>query len=138
MTINIDDLTIGQLRALRAQIDAIIQPATAAAGCAVPPAIPVGTKVLVRAHSSGVHLGVLVRHIGQEVVLRTGARRIHRWRGANTLTEIAARGVDSAKSSGYTRVSDESPDVVVLTEAIELLPVSPAAWESICSAGWAS
>lgn len=93
-------------------------------------------KVLVRTYSAGVHVGELESKHGTEVVLRN-SRQIWRWRGANTLREIAVHGIDSAAKSGYSRVSEPAPRVV-LTQAVEILDLSEAAWESVCSAGWAT
>lgn len=95
----------------------------------------IGKKVVVRTYSAGVHVGELRERDGREVLL-ADARRIWRWRGANTINEIATRGIDSAKKSSYTRVSDPSPQNL-LTEAIEIVPMTPQAWELVCSAGWA-
>ena len=132
MSIDIEQLTVGQLKSLRAQIDEILKPPAAQ----TVDKIPLGTKVLVRTYSAGVHVGVLAARDGREVLLRD-TRRIHRWRGANSLSEMSIRGIDSAAKSDYSRVSDAAVENL-LTEAIELLPVTSAAWESICGAGWAS
>lgn len=77
--------------------------------------------VIVRTYSAGVHFGTLRSRDGKEVVL-DGARRIWRWRGANTLSEIATKGLDAANSAIACPV-----DGHVLTEAIEILPCSPEA-----------
>jgi hypothetical protein len=94
----------------------------------------IGKKVVVRTYSAGVHVGTLSEREGKEALL-VDTRRIWRWRGANTINEIATRGIDAA-TSGYTRVS-ESSHQNLLTEAIEIVPMTPQAWESVCSAGWA-
>jgi hypothetical protein len=90
--------------------------------------------VLVRTYSAGVHCGELVSHTGKEVVL-ANARRIWRWRGARTLHELSLHGLQAA-SEGWSRVS-EPISQIVLTEAIEILPVTPVAARSIESCGWA-
>ena len=92
------------------------------------------TIVVVRTYSAGVHFGELVSRKGKEVVLRN-ARRIWRWRGANTLHEVATAGVQPA-SGGWTRVSEPVAEIA-LTEAIEVLACTAAAAKSIASAGWA-
>jgi len=84
-----------------------------------------GQKVIVRTYSAGVHFGTLVSRNGKEVVL-DGARRIWRWRGANTLSEIATKGLDAANSAIACAV-----DGHVLTEAIEILPCSAEAAKQI-------
>ncbi len=60
------------------------------------------------------------------------SRRIWRWYGANTLSEIATAGLDTARS----RVG--APVSIVLTEAIEIIDCTPEAVESIESAKWAA
>ena len=53
--------------------------------------------VLVRTYSAGVHFGYLVSRKGKEVQL-IKSRRIWKWVGAWTLSEIATAGVDITKS----------------------------------------
>jgi len=74
---------------------------------------------LVRTYSAGVHVGELVSREGKEVKLRN-ASIIYRWRGANTLREVATYGVNRAE---YTRISKPVSEVI-LTEAIEIMPVT--------------
>lgn len=93
---------------------------------------------IIRTFSAGVHLGRVLSRKGTEVTLAPGSVRVWRWRGANTLNELAAHGCDSASLSNYTRVSDPSPGPVVLTQAIEILATTPIAAERIRKAGWAS
>lgn len=90
--------------------------------------------VLVRTYSAGVHFGELVSRKGKEIEL-ANARRIWRWRGANSLNEVATVGVESAAESNYTRVS-EPVSSVVLTEAIEVLTMTPSAFARCANAGW--
>lgn len=86
--------------------------------------------VIVRTYSAGVHFGYLVSKEGREVTL-TKSRRIWRWLGANTLSEIAMSGLDSEKS----RVA--VPVDIVLPEAIEIIDCTDAAIKSIEAAAWA-
>lgn len=94
------------------------------------PAISKLKPVLVRTYSAGVHYGYLVKRNGKEVTL-TNSRRLWRWFGAWTLSEIAAAGLDVAKS----KVA--APVEIILTEAIEIIDVTPAAAKIIESATWA-
>jgi hypothetical protein len=87
--------------------------------------------VLVRTYSAGVHFGYLVKRTGKEVQLEK-SRRIWRWFGANTLSEIALSGLDVEKS----RVAN--PVSITLTEAIEIIDVTPKAVKSIEAAKWAA
>ena len=75
-------------------------------------------EVIVRTYSAGVHIGTLVARQGTEVLLRD-ARRLWRWEGAFTLSEVATAGVLRSGS----RISHAVPQIL-LTEAIELIPVS--------------
>lgn len=86
--------------------------------------------VIVRTYSAGVHFGYLVSREGKEVALER-SRRIWSWHGANSLSEIAAIGLDSKKSRVGVPVS------IVLTEAIEIIECTPAGVAAIDAAGWA-
>lgn len=86
--------------------------------------------VIVRTYSAGVHFGYLARREGKEVDL-VKSRRIWRWFGANTLSEIATSGLDVGKS----RVA--VPVTITLTEAIEIIDCTPAAVAKIEAAIWA-
>jgi hypothetical protein len=90
----------------------------------------VGRKVLVRTYSAGVHFGTLVSISGTSCVL-SGARRIWRWRGANTLHEMSLSGVDNV----YSRVSEPVSEIA-LTEAIEVIPVTEAADSNLSMSRW--
>jgi hypothetical protein len=94
-------------------------------------AAPPGKPVIVRTFSAGAHFGYLVSKDGKEVRL-TGSRRLWRWYGAWTLSEIATAGLDAKKS----RVA--APVDIVLTEAIEIIDCTPEAVTSIESAKWAA
>jgi hypothetical protein len=92
---------------------------------------PTQKAVLVRTYSAGVHFGYLVARDGKEVTL-TRSRRIWRWHGAWTLSEIATSGLDPKASKVAAPVD------VVLTEAIEIIDCLPAAVASIEAAKWAA
>ena len=86
--------------------------------------------VIVRTYSAGVWFGALGARKGKEVAL-TEARRIWRWFGANTCSELALHGLDQSRSKVAEPVS------VDLTEAIEVIAAAPAAVASIKGAKWA-
>ena len=90
----------------------------------------IGKLVIVRTYGAGVHVGTLKSRNGQEVSL-SDARRLWRWRGANTLHEVAIHGVDEA----YTRLSDPV-EHIILTSAIELMLVSDTAKMSLTTSRW--
>ena len=86
--------------------------------------------VIVRTYSAGVHFGYRVSREGKEVRL-TRSRRIWRWGGAWTLSEIATTGLDASKSKVAAPVD------ITLTEAIEIIDCTPAAVASLEGAQWA-
>lgn len=87
--------------------------------------------VVVRTYSAGVHVGELVSQKGKEVVLKN-SRRLWRWSGANSLNEVATKGVDE----NYTRLSEPVAQVG-LTEAIEVLTCSQEAASNLTRSRWA-
>jgi hypothetical protein len=92
--------------------------------------------VVVRARDAGVHFGTLLAQDGRSVTLGN-ARRIWRWRGANTLNEVATAGVEAGTiKGGYTRVS-EPVEQIDLLEACEIITATEVAAASIAGAGWA-
>ena len=85
--------------------------------------------VIVRTYSAGAHFGYLVSRDGKEVTLER-SRRLWRWFGAWTLSEIATSGLDVKKSKIGT------PVTVVLTEVIEIIDVTPEAAAIMETAKW--
>lgn len=94
------------------------------------PAISIANKkyVIARTYSAGVFAGYLKSRKGKEVVL-LNARRIFYWDGAASLSELAMRGTSKPQNCKFPRPVDE----VILTETIEILPVTKKAQESIAS-----
>lgn len=88
-----------------------------------------GEYVVVRTYSAGVHVGVLQKRDGKEVVL-SDARRIWSWKGANTLHEIALHGVGKGSN-----VSEPVP-TITLTEAIEVIGCSDEGAKALRGASW--
>lgn len=78
--------------------------------------------VIVRTFSAGVFAGTLHSRKGSEVVLRD-ARRIWYWAGAATLSELAVRGTSNPTACKFPIAVPR----VLLTEAIEILDVTPTA-----------
>lgn len=85
--------------------------------------------VLVRTFSAGVHFGRLISRKGKEVRLGK-ARRIWYWKGANTLHEISLRGV-----TAESKISEPIKEII-LTEAIEVLPMTAEATATLAKIGW--
>lgn len=83
---------------------------------------------IVRTYSAGVFAGYLESRNGKEVVLRD-ARRLWYWKGAASLSQLA---VDGVKYPDQCKFPVAVPRVE-LTEAIEILDVTPMAKECILS-----
>lgn len=79
--------------------------------------------VIVRTFSAGVHTGLLIARDGKEVEL-SESRRIWSWEGAMSLSEIAVSGVGPDSRLGV-------PVSIILTEAIEIIAVTPAAEKNL-------
>ena len=92
--------------------------------------------VVVRSYSAGVHVGLLVSSRdsgGRLIVELRDARRLWRWRGANSLHEVATAGV----AQEWTRLS-EPVGAIVVADVTEILPVAPAAIPSLTASRWAT
>lgn len=89
-----------------------------------------GKFVIVRTYTAGVHCGILKEHSGIQVILES-ARRIYRWRGANTLSELSKYGADME----WTRISESVPEIL-LTEAIEIIPCTNKAIDNLTKERW--
>ena len=86
----------------------------------------IGKDVLVRTYGAGVHVGTLKSRDGKEVVL-TNARRIWYWSGAASLSQLAMEGTSNPKNCKFPCPVEE----ILLTEAIEIIPTTDKARESI-------
>ena len=82
--------------------------------------------VIVRTYTAGVFAGTLKKRNGKEVEL-TNARRLWYWQGAASLSQLAVNGTSKPDQCKFP-VSVPS---VTLTEAIEILDVTPEARKSI-------
>lgn len=82
--------------------------------------------VIVRTYSAGVFAGYLKSRKGKEVVLQD-ARRIWYWKGAASLSQLSIDGTSSPGECKFPAAVDE----VLLTEVIEILPVTVKAKASI-------
>jgi hypothetical protein len=88
-----------------------------------------GKFVIVRTNSAGVHAGVLSKKDGDEIIL-TNARRLWQFfaKGGISLSEVAVNGIVPEKS----RICSPVPSIWI--QAIEIIPASAAAEESIMGA----
>lgn len=86
----------------------------------------IGKQVIVRTYSAGVFAGTLHSRDGKEVVMHN-ARRIWYWAGAASLSQLATEGTTKPKDCKFPVAVPE----VLLTEAIEIIPMTDKAIESI-------
>lgn len=86
--------------------------------------------VIVRTYAAGVHVGTLVSIDAKKVVLKD-ARRVWRWRGANTLHEMSQKGA----AQDWTRISEPVSEIVLL-DAIEIIPCSKDAQKDLTRSRW--
>lgn len=85
--------------------------------------------VLLRSRDSGVWMGEFVSQSGQDVTL-TKARKIWRWRGAKTTSELALRGCVKE----YSRVA-EAVDVTVIN-CCEIIDSNADAFAAVNGCVW--
>jgi len=83
---------------------------------------------IVRTYSAWVFAGYLESEEGKEIVLRN-ARRLWRWQGAASLSQLAMEGVKTPDECKFPCEVDK----VKLKEAIEILDVTEEAFNSIKS-----
>lgn len=81
---------------------------------------------MVRTYSAGVFAGYIESRDGKEAVLRN-ARRIWRWAGAMELCQLATEGTNDPKNCKFPAPVNK----VVLTEVIEIIPITEEAKKSI-------
>lgn len=81
---------------------------------------------MVRTYSAGVFAGYVESRSGKEIVLRS-ARRMWRWAGAASLSQLATDGTSKPDECKFPIAVDK----IILTEAIEIIPITSRAKESI-------
>lgn len=88
----------------------------------------IGKYCMVRTYSAGVFAGTIKERNGKEAVL-TNARRIWYWKGAASLSQLAMDGTSEPEECKFPTPVDE----VLLTEVIEIIPITEKAAASIAS-----
>ena len=83
-------------------------------------------KVIIRAEKAGVFFGVVKERTGSEVVM-TNVRRIWRWDGAASLSQLAVDGTSKQSGCQFTIYV---PEMTILG-VIEIIPCSDKAIASI-------
>lgn len=123
MSININDLTIGQAKQLASLFDASQPQQTLGLNSMI------GKKCIVRTYSAGVWFGEIEQKSGNEVIVKN-ARRMWQWWAAESisLSGVALYGIKQDKSKICPAVS------LVWLEAIEIIPCTNIAIELIESA----
>ncbi len=86
----------------------------------------IGKYCMVRTYSAGVFAGTITERNGKEVVL-TDARRIWYWEGAASLSQLATEGTSKPHKCKFP----VSVAQVLLTEVIEIIPITDVAAKSI-------
>ena len=81
---------------------------------------------IIRTYSAGVHAGYIGAKDGKEVTL-LNSRRIWKWDGAASLSELAVEGTSKPENCKFPC---EVP-TITLTEAIEIIPCTAKAKKSI-------
>lgn len=86
----------------------------------------IGKKVIIRADKAGVFFGTLKEKNGSEVTL-TDCRRIWRWYGAASISQLATEGTKQPNDCMFTVVVP----IITILGVIEIIPCSDEAVKSI-------
>ena len=93
---------------------------------ALTPSPFIGRYCIVRTYSAGVFAGTLLNMDDKQVIVGQ-ARRLWRWAGAASLSQLAVVGTSNPGECKFPVAVDE----VLLTGVIEIIPCAPAARASI-------
>lgn len=88
--------------------------------------------VMVRTYSAGVHFGELKSREGKEVVL-SNAHRVFYWTNACSLSQLAIQG--SQNKNTENKISIAVPEIL-LTEAIEIIPMTEESYKNLTAVIW--
>lgn len=117
-TMNINEITIGQLKELQLLLRAQQPPTTASSQ----PHPMLGRRCLIRTYSAGVHIGTIdyINPANSMELRLKDALRLWKWEGGGlSLSAVASAGI----KGGRLNATGE----VYLTNAIEIIPVTEAA-----------
>jgi hypothetical protein len=89
-----------------------------------------GKEVIVRADKAGVFFGTLIAKEGSEVKLKD-ARKLYYWSGANSVEDLAVKGVKKPNDCQFTITVDN----ILINNYIQILPCTEEASISIKSVG---
>ncbi len=85
-----------------------------------------GKEVIVRADKAGVFFGTLIAKDGSEVELKD-ARKLYYWSGANSVEDLAVKGVKNPNDCQFTI----TVDTIIINSYIQILPCTEEASISI-------
>lgn len=88
--------------------------------------------VMVRTYSAGVHFGKLTFRNGKEVELQN-AYRVFYWSNACSLSQLAIEG--SGAKNKENKIAMAVPSII-LTEAIEIIPMTKLAYKNLTEVIW--
>lgn len=86
----------------------------------------IGKKVIIRADRAGVFFGTLKEKDGSEVTL-TDCRRLWRWYGAASISQLAVEGTKQPRDCKFTLVVP----IITILGVIEIIPCTDQAIKSI-------
>lgn len=115
---NIDDLTLGQIK----QLQGVLQNTEKSINKSESLNCMIGQKVIIRTYSAGVWFGILDQKANEEVILKD-ARRMYQWwaKEGISLSAVALYGIKQDKS----KIVEKIP--YVWLQAIEIIPCSEVA-----------
>ena len=86
----------------------------------------IGKVCVVRANGAGVFMGEILEQ-NNDIVLLKDARRLWRWDGANSLSDLAVNGVSNPTQCKFPIVVDE----ILVFNVLEIIPATDKAIQSI-------
>jgi len=85
----------------------------------------IGEHVIVRTYSAGVHYGIL-HSVSEKECILTNSRRLWRWYGANTLSDLAMKGTSNQEDCKFSCEVN-----YILLHQIEIIPCTEKAIQNI-------
>ncbi|MEY3879375.1 MAG: Iodobacter phage PhiPLPE [Pseudomonadota bacterium] len=92
----------------------------------------IGKKVMIRTYSAGVHFGTLASKNGKEVMLKD-AHRVYSWVNACSLSQLAVQGSKNKNTDNKISIAVSE---IVLTEAIEIIPMTDESFGNLTASLW--
>lgn len=86
----------------------------------------IGKVCIIRANGAGVFMAEIVEQDGDSVLLKD-ARRLWKWDGANSLSDLAVNGVANPKQCKFPTVVGE----VLVFNVLEIIPATDKAIQSV-------